>query len=187
MKLKLIASALSAAFTPLFMAEESVGRNSKFCSKDVDLDTGVVSFAFGDGETITVNVDELPADIQRTLMLHGMSQKGGDSYAGAKGNFAEAKANLKAVIEALQQGQWSGGRDGEGKPRLGELSEALSRIKGISLEDATAAVTAAHESGDEGQEKIKTWRAHPKVKAMIAQIRFEKAQKLAEQGEDVSL
>lgn len=164
--------------------------SKKFCSKDYDLDTGMVSFAFGDGKSFEVNVDELPSDIQRTLMLHGASQKIGDSYAGAKGNFAEAQANVQAVIEALKAGQWTGGRDGEGKPRLGELSAAIARVKGIPLEDATAAVNAANESGDEGQAKIKTWRAHPKIKAAIAAARAEKAQKELENASnagDISL
>jgi len=169
---------LCLAAAPLMMVEEvAAASKAKFCSKDYDLDTGVVSFEFGDGVKVEVNADELPADIQRTLMLHGLSQKGGDSYAGAKGNYAEAQANLSSVIDSLKQGQWAGARDGEGKPRLGELSAAIARVKGISLEDATAAVTAANESGDEGQAKIKTWRAHPKIKAAIAAARAEKAQR----------
>jgi hypothetical protein len=184
MKLNPIKLALLAAFAPRFaVADDGGGVKTKFCDKDADSDTGVVSFQFGDGTKMEINVDSLPTDIQRTLMLHGMLQKGGDSYAGAKGNFAEAKANLQAVFETLISGQWTGGRDGEGKPRLGELSAAIARVKGIKLEDATAAVNAANESGEEGQAKIKTWRAHPKIKAAIAAARAEKAQAEAEAQE----
>ena len=157
---------------------------AQFCKKDYDLDTGVVSFSFGDGETIEVNVNELPANIQSTLLLHGMSQKGGDSYAGAKGNYAEAKSSLRSVIEALQAGNWGTGREGEGGPRLGELSAAIARIKGIELDVASAAVEKADEA------KRKEWRAHPKIKAVIAQIRAEKAQaalEAAAESGDVTL
>lgn len=176
---------MSVAVMMAAEAAGSAGGRGKFCEKDFDLDTGEVSFAFGNGETVKVIVDLLPDDMKRTLMLHGMSQKGGDSYAGAKGNFAEGIANLKEVIAALQAGQWNGGRDGEGKPRLGELSAAIARVKGVSLEDATAAVTAAYEAGETGAEKLKTWRAHPKIKAAIAAIRSEKAQKELEAAEGV--
>ena len=160
------------------MAEE---KKVKFCDKDYDLDTGVCEFNFGDGEQIVVNVDELPADIQRQLTLHGMCQKGGDSYAGAKGNYAEAKANLRQVIANLASGSWGSAGEGEGKPKLGELSQAIARIKGIDLTVATAAVEKADDA------KRKEWRAHPKIKAAIAQLRAEKAQAELDKAEATEL
>lgn len=160
------------------MAEE---KKVKFCDKDYDLDTGVVEFNFGDGEQVTQKFDDLPVDMQRQLGLHGLSQKGGDSYAGAKGNYAEAKANLRQVLANLAAGSWGSTGEGEGKPKLGELSAAIARVKGIPLEQATAAVEKADDA------KRKEWRAHPKIKAAIATIRAEKAQKELEAAEATEL
>lgn len=142
----------------------------QFCKKTYDIETGEVSFAFGDGETITANVNDYSDKIQATLKVHGLIQKGGDSYAGAKGNYTEAKNSLREVLENLKAGEWRGSRE-DGQPRIGDLAEAIARVKGIDLAAATAAVEAAAE------EKRKEWRAHPRIKAAIAQIKAEKAQK----------
>lgn len=150
----------------------------KFCEKEYDLETGIASFSFGNGKQLEGELDSYTPAIQRQLALHGLIQKVGDSYAGAKGNYAEAIDNAEGVLAALKAGEWGTGREGDGKPRLGELSEAIARVKAISLEDATKAVEAAPE------DKRKTWRAHPKIKAAIALIRSEKAQKALEAAAD---
>ena len=81
-------------------------------------------------------------------------------------------ADAKAVIDGLKAGSWrSAAGEGEGKPRLGELAEAIARIKGVPLEKAMAAV----EKADEKQRK--DWRSNAKVRAVIAQLRAEKAAK----------
>jgi hypothetical protein len=154
-------------------AQVSAGSSkaSRFCDKDYDIDSGVATFKFGNGTTLEQNVDELPQAVQRQLMLHGFMQKVGDSYASAKGNYSEGIENAQDVIGNLKAGEWGSTREGEGKPRLGELSAAIARVKAITLEVATTAVEAAPE------EKRKIWRAHPKIKAAIAAIRAEKAQK----------
>lgn len=146
-----------------------------FCSKEYDVETGEFSFTFSDGSITSGNIADFPADTQKQLTLHGVSQKGGDSYAGAKGNVAEAKASLEDVLNQLKAGVWRAGRgEGESRPRLGELSEAISRIKGCALEAATAAVEKATD------EQRKTWRANAKVKSVIATIRAEAAAKALE-------
>lgn len=179
--LKLIAVAVTAAFAPRFMAEatpasSTTEKGKRFASKDYDLDTGEFEIEWKDGTSTKFNVDELPDEMKRKLMFHGFSQKVGDSYASAKGDIAKARTSAEETIAQLQKGEWTGERDSESRPRLGELAAAISSIKGIPLEDATAAVTAAAESGDEGAAKLKTWRAHPKIKAAILKARAEKAQ-----------
>lgn len=152
---------------------------AKFCDKQLDLDAKVIEFTFSDGTVITADIGSLSAEIQLQLMMHGASQKLGDSYASAKGNVSEGVASLQKTIETLQSGSWTAGRaDGETKPRTTELAEALARIKGIDIAAAQAAVEAADE------EKRKTLRSHPKVKAVIAAIRAEKAARKAEKAED---
>lgn len=158
------------------MSEDTNGvaaeeKKVKFAEKEFDVVTGVASFRFGNGEAISLNVYELDETIQKQLMGHGMLQKGGDSYAGAKGDYAAAVDSLGSVIDALQNGRWTQEREGVGGPRIGELAEAVAQFKGWELDKATETVRAMPE------ENLKKLRAAPQIKALIAKMRFEKAQK----------
>lgn len=160
-----------------------------FCAKDYDLDTGEFTFEFGNGKTVSCKIEDFNEEIRTRAMYHGFSQKIGDSYASAKGDYSKGIDAAQSVIDALKDGDWNQGRETEGKPRIAELSAALARVKGIPEEEALAAVTkAAALDGDEeakkaGQEKLKAWRAHPKVKAAILQIAAEKAAAKAAESE----
>lgn len=130
----------------------------------------VVSFKFGNGESLSLDVSTLDESIQTELMLHGALQKIGDSYAGAAGDYAFAIANAKKVIDNLLSGNWKAAREGgTAAPRTGELAEAIARIKNLSVEDAQALVDGLSD------EQRKAVRAKDAVKAVIAQIRYEKA------------
>jgi hypothetical protein len=177
MKRSIIAAAVAAGLMAEAEAATSAGsaKAPKFCEKEYDLDTGLVSFAFGNGQVLEIDSNSLSAEMQKQLMLHGISQKVGDSFAGAKGNFVEGIAAAKAVIEQLSQGIWRAARgEGEARPRLGELASAIARIKGVTQEVAMAAVEKATD------EQRKAWRGNAKVKATIAAIRAEEAQKALE-------
>ena len=154
---------------------EAESKKPSFCSKEYDLETGEVSFTFGNGTIVSTNLSDYSADIQKQFALHGISQKGGDSYAGVKGDFAEGIANLKEVLANAKLGIWRAGRgEGESRPRLGELAEAIARIKAVPVEQAMAAVEKATD------DQRKDWRSNAKVKAVIAQIRAEAAAKALE-------
>lgn len=142
----------------------------KFAKKEYDMDTGVLEIAFGNGESFEADSNTLSEEMRKNLMLHGLSQKLGDSYAGVKGNFVEALTNVKAVFEGLKNGDWSTAGD-EARPRLAELAEAIARIKSVPIEKATAAVEKATD------EQRKAWRGNAEVKAAIAAARAEKAAK----------
>ena len=157
------------------MAEQEVASKPQFCKKDWN-EQGVVTFAFGNGTTLECDSNKLSNEIRLDLLCHGISQKVGDSYAGVKGNYAEGIANAKEVIEQLYAGEWSADREG-GAPRLAELAEAIARIKGTDVEKTRAAVEKASD------EERKAWRSNGKVKATIAAIRAEKAQKALEASE----
>ena len=182
MNKKLLAVAVAGALA-LNMAEAATeAAKVKFCEKEYDLDTGVVSFTFGNGEVVEVDVNQLPEQMRKQLMLHGVSQKVGDSFAGAKGNFMEGISAAKSVIEQLVAGIWRSARgEGEARPRLGELAEAIARIKGVEVAVAMAAVEKATD------EQRKAWRGNAKVKATIAAIRAEAAQKALEAAGEQTL
>jgi hypothetical protein len=151
------------------MTEES---KVKFCDKSAD--GSIVRFTFGNGQALELDVMGLDESIQQELMLHGALQKIGDSYAGAAGDYEFAISNAKKVIDNLVSGQWKAAREaGEAKPKTGELAEAIARIKGIELAQAAELVNSL----DDDQRKAV--RGKDAVKAVIAQIRYEKAQKKA--------
>lgn len=161
------------------MAEE---KKVPFCSKEYDVDTGLCSFTFGDGTIVDFNLSEATGEAARILPLHGVMQKGGDSYAGAKGDFAAGIAALRDVLDNLRAGIWKGGRgEGESRPRLGELAEAIARIKSVPVEQALAAVEKATD------EQRKVWRSNAKVKSVIATLRAEAAAKALEESAEKDL
>ena len=161
------------------MAEE---KKVPFCSKEYDMETGEFSFTFGDGTVLSGNLNDFSTEMQRNLSLHGVMQKGGDSFAGAKGNFVEGVASCRDVLEQLKAGVWRASRgEGESRPRLGELAAAIARIKAVPVEQAMAAVEKAKD------EQRKTWRSNAKVKSVIATIRAEEAAKALEASAEKDL
>ncbi len=149
----------------------------KVAEKDVNEETGTVSIAFTNGTSLSAALSELSEGIVQRLALHGLSQKLGDSYASVKGDVGAAVAKAQDVLDRLMAGEWAGAGSGGGM-QLGELSEAIARIKNVPLERATAAVAGAP------KEKITAWRANAKIKQVIAEIRLEKAKARAEGADD---
>lgn len=137
--------------------------------KDYDTETASFSIVFADGDKREIQLADLSQEIVVNLALHGLSQKLGDSYASVKGDVALAKSKFDQTLKQLQDGEWAKAREGEGGSKITELAEAISRIKQVPLEKANAVVAKASE------EQIKNWRANLTVRAMIAQIRAEKA------------
>lgn len=155
----------------------------KFCDKSYDLDELEAEFAFGNGTTLTLKKSDVSAETWDRLALHGAGQKVGDSFAGAAGDFAVGIASAQGVIDQLRAGQWTAARgEGEGKPRMGELIEALARVKGMTTEEVTNKLAAKSE------EEIKNLRKAPAVALAISEIKTEKLKaKLAGSAADVKL
>lgn len=154
----------------------------KFCDKSSE--GTLVKFAFGDGETLSLELSELSEEMQQELMIHGALQKIGDSYSSAGGDYAFGKAAASKVIANLQQGLWGAPRSGSGesKKSVGELASALAALQGKDVAEVSAALEAATD------EQRKTLRAHPAVKAKIAEFRAAKAaEALAKAGDAATL
>lgn len=147
-------------------------KKPKFADKSAE--GTVATINFGDGTMLTLDVGNLGEEIQTELMLHGALQKIGDSYAGAAGDYEYAKAQATKVIQNLLDGVWKSSREaGESKPKTGELVMALAEIKDVDVDTIAAAVEAMTD------DKRKAVRAHPAVKAKIAEIRARKANEAA--------
>lgn len=150
-----------------------------------------IVFKFDDGTEETFDSSRVNDDIKARAMMHGFSQKIGDSYAGAasaENPLAYAKQAVRETIATLYANEWKAPR-GEGGPRVTDLAVAVSRVTGKSIEDVVALIEGLSD------EDKKALRAKPKVKAALAAISQEKATaraaKLAaaaaEEGDDLGL
>lgn len=152
------------------MSDAAEATTPKFCSKDWE-DDGSFTFSFGNGEVVRGNVNEFSDDQKTNLMMHGLMQKIGDSYASAKGDFVIGIAAAMKVVDQLLNDQWvaSKASSGEAKPRSGELACAIANLKKLDLATVTAAVDKASD------EQRKAWRKHPAIAAEVARLRAVKA------------
>jgi len=149
-----------------------------FCSKDED-GKGVGSFTFGNGTVVTLDTNELEEEQKYNLMMHGLWQKVGDSYASAKGDFTLGIAAAQKVCDQLLNNQWtaSKGSGGESAPKVGELAQAIANLKGLELAAVNAAVLKATD------EQRKAWRKNSAISAEILRLRAEKAAARAQAAE----
>ncbi len=126
-------------------------------------------------------------------LLHGLSQKIGDSYANAKNQPNPVDWAVKQVsdlIESIRKAVWNAGRSGEGVSRVSILARALHRIKVAAGEPSTEAEAQAFvdslsldaegketkESIAAGKAKIAEYKSKKKVAKVIAQLQLEDAQ-----------
>jgi len=137
---------------------------------------GFVRFEFADGEVLQCDADKIRGDIVTRLMLHGISQKVGDAYAGAE-SITEARVMAQAVWNNLAAGIWA-----VKATRGGKIVEALHRATGQPMEVCLEKFAAM------GEDAKKGLRKHPDIKAALATIEAEKAAALAEAaaGTDVT-
>lgn len=137
-----------------------------------------VRWEFAHGEPLVIRPADYSQDMQMRFMVHGAKQKGCDSYAGATPE--EARENVLAVIEGLQEGKWT--TRVTGGPRLTQIVVAFAQIAGCSTEDAQ---TAYDNMTEEQQDDLKR---HKQIKAKIAELRAEAAMaaadKAAEEAKD---
>lgn len=147
---------------------------TKKASKTIT-ETGV-TIEFADGNTLATDVSELSDEIKHQLMLHGLSQKLGDSYAGAE--LGEAHELAASVYENLKSGQFKAQREGSGgTQRSSMLVEALSAATGKSADECREVVNAMTD------EQKKGLRKHPDVAKELARISAERAAEKARKAE----
>jgi erythromycin esterase-like protein len=147
----------------------------KFLGKITPEDHGgqarTVIFTLGNGSKLTACLDSYSAEMIERLAVHGLSQKIGDSASGfaKERDFLGAFGSMQQVEDNLKQGLWAS-RSGGG---TSDLVAAIAKIKGVSLEDAQAAVDKATE------EQVATLKKHPAIKEAIAKIQAARAKEAA--------
>lgn len=161
-----------------------MAKRNALCKKTVDLDAGTVKFTFSDDDVITFDLADLDAKGVKRSALHGISQKGGDSYAGVK-TVDEAKKILITTLSAVEKGDWTTRTPGE--PRTIVLVAALARAAGKTEEEAQAVIDeiknavdsdmTEEENADRVKETLKALNNDPAIKKAKLDIASEKLAK----------
>lgn len=127
------------------------------------------------GKVFEVDVSKYPEGIAALAMAHGFKQKFGDAASG--GTPQEKFEEVQSIHSSLLAGEW----ERTAAPDLTPIiCEAVARIKGIKVDKI-------HKIAEKQPEKVKQWGTAPKVKAVILQIRAERAAKAAEESEDIDI
>lgn len=134
------------------------------------------------GKSASIDSAKLSPAMQQEAMLHGLKQKLGDAESGKSPT--EKYAMVQRIIENMLAGDWelTATRDDSAI-----IIEAIAKIKKVKIAEVESSLSEM--DNDEKAEKLKEWRAHPKVKAVIAQIRAERAAQAAKgvDDDDISL
>lgn len=153
---------------------------AKVATKTVNLETQTVSWEFTDGTDLSLSLSDLPAEIVTNLALHGLSQKGGDSYSGET-DLQVAVAKVQGVIERLKAGEWRATREGGSGGRISDLAQALAQVTGKSLSDVVAMLE------EKTKEEKSALRKHPRVALAINAIKEAKLKEAAAEAGEISL
>lgn len=158
--------------------------------KKIDTDNLAVVFEFGeavvenqgtDQEKTTFKVEatrtysaaQFTSEIKNYLLLHGLAQKLGDTFANPEKNPQEA---ADEVFEQLAAGNWNARGDGLG----GIAVEAFAQVKGIELDEATRRWNAASDEVRKNAAKA------PAMVEAMARIRAERAAKKSTETPDAN-
>lgn len=135
------------------------------------------------GQALEWNFNDLSPEMQFRAGVHGISQKGGDSYANAKGNALtdeDIKNGLDNIWSSITTNEkWNQGRTSSG----GELFTAFTRF---AMENGKTVAEAADTFREMEDDDKKELRKHPKIKKHLADIAKEKAdaaEKLADDSD----
>lgn len=142
------------------------GTESRSATSDADR----LEFRFANGKTLVVDPEDFPGDVRAAAMWHGLSQKIGDSFAGADGDPDFAWSNAQAMVEQLNAGDWVTKREGTG----GMLAKAIAEVTGNDLAEVARMLQA--KTDVEKKELAK----HPMVAPTIARMQAEAAAARAE-------
>jgi len=128
-----------------------------------------IRFAFGNGNVHEVFVENFTEEVQEAALVHGFSQKLGDSYSGSGGDADTAETMFLTQLEILKSG-WTKGERGAGGLADEDLAQALATLTGKGIDEAREAVRGADKEWKQARRK------HPAVAAEIAKIKAARAE-----------
>lgn len=150
-----------------------------------DVDTGKVSLRidFRNGKTISLSSDELSREVLLRAAAHGLSQKVGDSYASAK-DVDDMHLSAEDMVKRLIAGEWGVVREaGDSMSGASVIIKALCEFTGKTVDEIKAflegKLKAAADAGQKltRQQLYASFRANPKILAIIQRIEQEKVAK----------
>ena len=151
---------------------------SKKTQRDQDGTPIGVEVTFDNGTTVRIPFNGLTPAILAEATAHGLNQKLGDSYSGAKGDVAWAQAQCEGTMEALLAGDWNR-RGGTGDV---DLLQAL-RMVFPSRDPEEVREVFDKMDADTRKDAAKT----PSVKAALASIKADRLAAKAEGAEPIDL
>lgn len=143
------------------------------------IDGNTLTFRWADDSETVINPSDFREEILQHAILHGLSQKLGDSYSGAAGDVTAAKAMFDETLTALQEGDWN--RKGGGFSSGGIWVEALAKAADVTIEEALEAWNNQDDAGKAGIRK------QPQVKAAKAEIELARAKAKAKDSDPFEL
>ena len=137
--------------------------------KSIDVEKQTVTFDFGDGRVETFTLGEMSDEMKIQLALHGASQKIGDSYASAKSQTDGTEIDpadwsqqqSAGVISQLLADDWTVRTPGSAA--ITDLMVAFEQVTGNEL------------TSDLGKDDKAALRKHPKIAAVLARLKSERA------------
>lgn len=149
------------------IATREYANNAGETSRSVQSDSKWIRFKFANGETREWAFSDF-LKVKNEAFGNGISQKLGDSFAGAK-SVSEAVAAVDDMAERLQDGDWNlTGRGGSSRETL--LALAISRVYNQPINAVNAKLA---EIDDEDK---KAYAKNKKIAAEIEAIKVERAE-----------
>lgn len=140
-----------------------------------------LTWTFANGKVLTIDVGSLPSEIMLKAAVHGVRQKGSDCYAGDE-SADTAYDSCKEVLETLVAGTWNTKREA-GEKASPLFDEALARYiaqfpaKEAAIRDGLANGRMIGDRMVDAETFKKMLRDAPAIKALIADIQKERAEK----------
>jgi hypothetical protein len=137
-----------------------------------DDEGGTITFSIAGFPDITIDTSRLPEGVRDRAVLHGISQRVGDSAAGLGHDLKRAHATMQSVVDRLMAGEWGTERVGEGRATdvataVAEyFSEAGKAMTPSQASEALAALT---------KEQRASIRRHPEIARRTARLAAERA------------
>lgn len=147
-------------------------------TKSYNEETGEVRFEFANGNSLAININDVPEAVKNHALAHGLLQKIGDSYAGAD-TVEDAYEAANDTLTTIKSGDWKAARAGVGAGG-GDLIKALAAVTGRTEEECKTVVAAAD------ADLRKALRKQPQIAAELAKMQAAKLlAKAAKQSGDV--
>jgi hypothetical protein len=127
------------------------------------------TWTWSDGRVDTVDVSALPEDTQHEATLHGVKQKLGDAYSGAK-SLTEAQGMFDKALDALKAGWTSRVSGGEADDPVEMLTQAVfAALQDYGKAPEFSTILAKVQAADAAERR--KYKQDPKVAYRLAEIK----------------